>query len=392
MTHSLNIRKRVSIVLVFIMMFASYPYVFDRIIALPSKNIVYSVCIAILVLLAFSKKQSVEKLPPRIVISIVIQAVTWLFFFFYHKDSAYFTRILFLMITIMTIWSLNRSGALDLFVNSNNKWICVQSVMGVFVFVLFFVGLISPILTFKNVDTRNAYFFGLTCSNAVYGNFMRVAGFFDEPGALAFWGIYALVLNKLFFDNKKIEILLIFGLLSTFSLAYFIQIFLYVVLFYLHHLKRIIIPLMLLGGLVFYVYKQGPDNPLYQATFQRLERNEEGQINTSRYRLTELAKKQFAQNPVFGVGASNMDELEYMGDNPYETLATDGIVGTIAIYLPLLLLLIHSKSNKKIFSAIIILSAGFLQRPFHVNMMHYLMFYLFISLSYKYINKQQLNE
>ena len=50
----------------------------------------------------------------------------------------------------------------------------------------------------------------------------RVNGFFDEPGAFAFWGMFALLFNKLMFDNKKLEIIIMVSLLFTFSAAYFV--------------------------------------------------------------------------------------------------------------------------------------------------------------------------
>lgn len=114
----------------------------------------------------------------------------------------------------------------------------VQAVLGGIAFILFFVGALQPLIEFRLPDLRPSYFFGLTCSNAIVGNVMRPAGLFDEPGALAFWGVYCLLINKLVFDNKKIELLLIIGLMFTLSMAFYIEIVIYGLLFTQKAIKR----------------------------------------------------------------------------------------------------------------------------------------------------------
>ena len=73
-----------------------------------------------------------------------------------------------------------------------------------------------------------------------------------------------------------------------------------------------------------------------------------------------------------------------MDDNPFEILAKDGIIGLVVTYLPLLVVLLKfSRRNKDVFFAGLILTAGYLQRPFHVNLLHNLMLYGFVILIYK---------
>ena len=109
-------------------------------------------------------------------------------------------------------------------------------------FLLVLFGLLSPISNFVQMDGRPGYFYGLFTTNAVFDDFSRNAGFYDEPGALAFWGIFALLLNKLYINNRKIEYLLLFGLISTLSMAYFIQIAVYIFFFYYKQLNKILLP------------------------------------------------------------------------------------------------------------------------------------------------------
>ena len=108
-----------------------------------------------------------------------------------------------------------------------------------------------------------------------------------------------------------------------------------------------------------------------------------------RYELAEEAKQTFMSNPFFGIGAKKMDEGTYMGDNPYETLAKDGIIGTVVTYLPLLFLL-YKYRRKDVLSAVIVLSAGYAQRPFHMNLIHCLFLYMLCLMCYYKYEKPML--
>ena len=88
-------------------------------------------------------------------------------------------------------------------------WLVVQAISGTIGILLVLGGLLQPIFKFVEMDMRPGYFFGLFTTNTYFGGLVRNAGFYDEPGALAFWGIYALIINKMFVKNTKIEILLI---------------------------------------------------------------------------------------------------------------------------------------------------------------------------------------
>ena len=102
-------------------------------------------------------------------------------------------------------------------------------------------GLLEPISQFIQMDGRPGYFYGLFTTNAVFNDFVRNAGFFDEPGSLAGWGVFALLFNKLYINNKKIEYLLIFGLISTLSMAYFVQLGVYLFLFFRKQRKKVLL-------------------------------------------------------------------------------------------------------------------------------------------------------
>lgn len=247
-------------------------------------------------------------------------------------------------------------------------------------FILIFCGLLSPITTFENVDGREAYCYGLTCSNYVVGNLIRIAGYFDEPGALAYWGVFALLFNKLFINNKIVEFTLVIGLFFTLSAAYFVQIVLYFIFFYFTHLKKNIIPLILILSLVFVGFQKLGTNDVVAS--YTVERFAGGKIQSSRTELSMVAKRAFLKNPIVGCGAKKFESMQYMGDNPFEIPAKDGIVGLIITYLPLILVFLRYYKRKEVLFAALILSAGYLQRPFHIHILHSFMLYLFVILLY----------
>lgn len=387
-----KIGKIVILILLFTL-FCSYPYVFNRFVGLPSSTVVWVISFLIMTILLFvlvSKKTTnrhisndePQKIPKELIAVCVLQSIIWLFYASYHGDSAYITRIFFILYSFVAISALQKSIGVSAFIKTNNYIIQWQVILGVLAFFLIFIGILGPVITFDNEDGREAYFYGLTCSNAVYGNVARIAGFFDEPGALAAWGMYALIFNKLFIGNKKVEYFLLFGLISTLSLAYFAQVALYIFFFYRKNTK-VIIPVTILLALIFVlIYKQGSDSEMYLRTFERVDMAINGKTN--RDVMVDNAKYAFMQNPAFGIGASNADKFDSLTDNPYETLATDGVIGTIFIYLPLIVALLVCKLNKRVPAAIVVLAVGYLQRPFHISPMHYLHIYCFLYLTIVY--------
>ena len=118
------------------------------------------------------------------------------------------------------------------------------------------------------------------------------------------------------------------------------------------------------------------DSDMYYLTLRRIEINN-GSLETNRDDLAEAAKNEFLNSPIMGSGYSqivNSSKGEVF-DNPYETLATSGIVGTFAFYLPLLVVVFKFRKQGAL-GASLVLMCGYLQRPFHVQYIHYLMLYL----------------
>ena len=289
----------------------------------------------------------------------------------------------------------NTIGGVIRFVKLYNYIILLMAIGGAICFFMVFLCSFRPLFEFQNVDGRTAYCFGLTCTNTYVGNVIRYAGYFDEPGAMAYWGIFALLFNRLFFNNRRYEWLLIFCLIFTFSLAYYIQVFFYLIFFSIKRSRDVLLLIgvlsLIIGGIFL---SKDTDYDVYRFTLYRFEINETtGQFEgDNRSGLSEKAKTQFFKAPILGIGAQNMDAIDYMADNPYEILAKDGIIGQIVTYLPLIFIAVYGlKTNKKYLYASIILALGYLQRPFHVDIIHPIMLYMFFSSTIEYYYKFEYN-
>lgn len=371
--------------LIFFLVLAAYPYVFDRFWPVPSMQIV-SMVVFVLLTVSLLGRYNLRPLPKRVQICAALQIIGWAAYYIIHGDSSYFTRIFFILLTYVVCLVIYNNEGFLLFMRRYNYWMALQAILALVAFILVFVGILSPLLTSENTDGRPVYFFGITCSNAYYlGNLIRSAGFFDEPGALAFWGIYALLFNKLFVGSKNTEIALIIGLLSTLSLAYFIQLPLYFIFFSIKHFRSSVLHLVSVAVITLFAYNQGINSKLYDLTFGRVEKNIE--YGTNRDKMTEEAQRVYDANPVFGVGGSNMEKYEYMSDNPYEILAKDGMVGMVITYFPLLLLAFARWQQRDILLAILLLMVGYMQRPFHIGFLHYFMIYTFMVMGLLYYKK-----
>ena len=353
--------------LYFFSFIAGWPCVFYLIGWLPHYTVNYLLLFALVMFFVVIRNE--YRLPRPIALLLVLQVVTWGVYVVIHGiDMSYFTRILMLCITYMFL-EMQLSCERLSFIKTYNWWLVFQVVAGTLGFLLVVAGILQPIFEFREMDMRPGYFFGLFTTNTYFDGLVRNAGFYDEPGALAFWGMYALLINKLFVDNKKVEVLLIAGLISTLSLAYFIQIAMYAFFFYkekgrklLPYIMAFILALVLISSF---------NARMNRTIFGRMEYNEEtGTISgDNRSKMTKVCWDIFLESPIIGQGARHLIEISqerrvFVGANPNLTLACDGLIGQIITWSPFFFLFTLRRYDKKYEWAFWLLIAGFLQRPY----------------------------
>lgn len=367
--------------ILFIILFSVYPFVFSQFLPIPPIKVLGVIYFLILFVILVCKRNLIV-FPKLFNYAYFIQIFCWSAYFVFHNDSSYLTRIVLMLVVYMALlYAYNSCKGLLLFLKLFNGLIIIMAIGGTLCFFLVLFEVVTPVFDFSNVDGRTAYCFGLTCTNTYVGNLIRYGGYFDEPGAMANWGMFALLFNKLFIKNQKYENALVICLFFTLSLAYYIQLFFYFFLFAKNRKKRLI---QLICGIALIVLglsqtKGTQYEDIYRLTVQRFEFDDSKNkiAGDNRSNLSALAKEQFLSAPILGVGAKKLDEIGYMADNPYEILAKDGIVGEIVTYLPLLLILyVGLQKRPDYICAVFILFLGYLQRPFHVDFIHPIMLYL----------------
>jgi len=318
------------------------------------------------------------------------------FDFMYINLTIQLVAVLIVYIYIQSLYSIHKVAISSIFV------IAFIGVLGVTAFFLGLAGILKPIGMFPSDNPYYTNFF-LTFSNAYYafGNstIIRIAGFFDEPGAFAYYITMTLLLNKIYNYSKKIEILLVFVGVFTFSLAFFVSLSLYFLFFYFS--VRNIGSLFLVAALVLsaigFVVHMKDDNEyagiIYELTVRRLHIAQGDDVKIvrgdNRSQKFIWSKEAFLQSPLIGHGMSaySNPNSEFYGKlccNILHPLATDGLIGTFIFYLLFIywILYIVSRRNIDIVSlgAFMIVFANFFQRPgFYGGLYGYFIFIFLVE-------------
>lgn len=368
MLKSLRPYLNIKSAIYFFALIAGWPCVFYLMGWLPNYQINYIVLLLFATMYVLT--HGLGPIPNPTYKVLLVQCMGWGIMAIIHVDTSYFTRIFLLLIVFLILRIQYTDRQKNRFVKIYNSWLSLQVILGTVGILLVLSGILKPIYMFREMDMRMGYFFGLFTTNTYGAGFVRNAGFFDEPGALAFWGVYALLLNKLYVKNKIIEYILIIGLISTLSLAYFIQLAAYLVVFYRKQAGKLLLITILLSAAVYYITSS--NDMMYNAIFGRVEYNTKtGTIEgDNRSDLFSNCWEIFKQNPIIGIGARALTSPEvareygFVGANFFTNWASDGLLGGIITYIPLIYIYMLGKKNKVFIGVSIILLLGFLQRPY----------------------------
>lgn len=283
----------------------------------------------------------------------------------------------------------NREGLVG-FYKKYNVWIMIMAILGVAAWALVTFIHFQPLFPFiERAGGLTMYNYGITFtkSDPFYTGMIRYAGFFDEPGAMAYWGLYALLINKLFIKNNRLELVLIVCLLFTFSLGYYFQLAVYLLLFSTGKKSKYTwLSLGVVALLALILFSNvSSDSLIFEKTIGRIDETiqdsqESGSIfiagNRSEY--SENAKKLFLSSPLFGSSSAAFA----IGNNIYENLAKYGIFGCLFILFPYLYIFILAIRNKdwELLKCGIVILLGFSHRPFHNALLYYFIMYSIIAM------------
>lgn len=215
---------------------------------------------------------------------------------------------------------------------------------------------------------------------------VRPTGFYDEPGSLAYVTMLLLLLNKKYFDNKKVEFALLFLPLFSTSFAHVVTSFVYILFFCLKwkNVKWIFVFVMFLGGIYFYFGSSKMDNTTWMAidtyTIGRIEKVLDGN-DTSRAGGFEQGPQAFLKH-LLGTSPETLEkefpniEVEVI----WYPLAVYGILGFGFYYFPFFFIafrdILYFKNNFPEFKFLIILLLNFIQRPFYLTPIYVVLIYI----------------
>lgn len=320
-----------------------------------------------------------------------------LFFFAYFVvkvDGFYSALLLRLFFVCGSMIIIHNIFGWKMFIKSFINIMIVFAVLGVIGFFLGLAGF-KPLSTFQNPDTRTAFNYFFTFSNAVLNvggiDILRVASYFDEPGTFGFFLVFAILCNRLLDFSVKKEFVFIVGGLFTFSLAFYVLIFLYLLLFYFSYknigrLFLFSIILMLFFSIIHYKQDDSPTwKTLHRITLGRLERIE-GDTSFVGDNRSELLKKAYDlwQKEFFWGGSPSVifEKHGFYGANILAPLADHGFIGGIVYFLPIIYATLVSimKRNRKYVFIVVILWLQYFQRPNLSALFEYLCILFIINL------------
>lgn len=390
-----ELSKRVLCLISLVVLFCTYPYVFNLFLPLPSITILMLLTLGFVIFLIGLYK---VRVPPLLLSLIAIQICAVVVSMIFTRDSEYLKQLLYIIWLFFYLVLLKSFVGLKYFLFVYNRIITIISILGAFSFFVIILTHIEPLFEYTNMDGRPGYFYYFTFTNTRYGSVIRYSGILDEPGAMAFWGMFSLLTNKLWVKDRKIELPLVVSLLFTFSLAYYIQLAFYLFFFYFNKLtKKRVSGISLVGFAFLCLVFQSKDTDfdIYKISLARFEYDEySGRLRgNNRKELIEKSAAIFKDHPVFGIGPTAFYSMDYMADNPFEVLAKNGIWGAFFLYLPIFYCIILGRHQRDILFASFIVFLGYQQRPFHINILHYTMLYLFLfSVYYRYYQKNAFNQ
>ncbi len=379
-----------ALVLLWLAFTSAAPFTFIQIPYHPHKYLIAFILVVFLLALAIKRHFKIGD--KSILTLLAIQAVYFLFAAIFHEDVAFvalFTQAIAISITYLFTVNFVK---FDLLVKSIVFLTCCMAVLGFIGFFLGYFNVISPMVEYKNPDGRTLYNYVLTFSNLVMfldgAQIIRVAGYFDEPGTFAFYLIHALILNKLYVDSKRAEMIIIVGGLVTLSMAFFVSIFLYMIFFYIRIKKVFPATLILLavGSFAYVVLDHGPGGgalgKVYEMTFERFEQgdNEERFVSgDSRTEDIVIGIEMIKEKPFLGYGLTYIkEETSYGLHTIVGPAVTQGIIGMAILFLHVLNICRVTYFSSKISVVRIdqmlcvgILLLNYIQRPFIFNFFTY---------------------
>lgn len=201
-------------------------------------NIPYRLVIGVispLLLLIVSLNYKKIKANKNIVFIFFFQIITSAIWLVIHFDTGYLNFLFQIFVSLIVYFSICLTG-IKYFIKQFLTFVVVSGILAAVCFVLCILFKLPYYSEFINPDGRTGYNFIITLTNVVYDfggtRLIRPSGFFDEPGSLAFYLIIGLLINDLTHKNRSIRVCIILCGIFTLSIAFYLIIFVYSLLYF----------------------------------------------------------------------------------------------------------------------------------------------------------------
>lgn len=334
---SFLLQRNLVVICIWVIWLSAYPFVFYS--ALKSFFIIPLLISLILLGVIILLKGKLQYNNNHMVLFALI-FIFWGGQILFRIDFSYISN-LFQVFTVFIIYlSLYNFVNFEWFISFYVRFLVILSVLGAIAAVCVFVLNLEPLFSIVAHDGRQNSFFYLTFSNTYFPTFdrtiIRFSGLFDEPGTLAFYVAYALVLNKLVVKNKKNELGLLIFPIFTLSAAHIAVVAVYLLLFKIRSIKVVFV-VVIISLFLFNALQQTKGTDLdrfYKLTIERFEQDDSGGLKgNNRAELVGGAMKYVQSNPIFGYGKTYFEEKSiFVGANILFVGALYGIIGYFLLF------------------------------------------------------------
>lgn len=232
---------------------------------------------------------------------------------------------------------------------------------------------INPIEIDLDSGRKYYHFFITGASNTIiryHDNILiRPTGYFEEPGAMALFLTWILVLNEFTYKKRGLVIFIVILGMALRSLAFLVSLIAYfsVVLIIKKQFKIIITTI--LSVILLIVVLRAIDSPHIDLAIDSLIQRisiEGGRLGGDNRDMFKMLDYVNFKNVFFGIGNKNVRELHFHHGAPTGASATgfllkNGIIGYVFLYIPFLYVLYLYRKDKRILFFVVI-AINFLQR------------------------------
>lgn len=381
-----NIDNIIYYVLFLLFIGTFYPFVHNYIIFEDKKIHVTVASLVIWSVIVIYRKKNRFILPSRSFnIILVIQGTyffIWSIILSSQSIANYGVRLVIgWYILVLILNSFNNDLFIKTFIKINIASL-ILSIIGLFIVLSGLSGVISVHSYHGNTEIYNYIFFFVKRPELSDFN-IRVAGYYDEPGSLAFIVVFLLLINKKYYKNMKWEYSLLLLPLITTSLAHIFTVVLFLSTYYINkeNIRKLFYLLSILLLVISSIIRIEDNEYLDYFKYRTIDRiaNFSGlESDKGRGDGFELGPELFKKYPL-GISPEKIRKLypTYVHEVVWSPVLYFGITGYLIYIMLFMYIFIKSIKNKDrtTFIALVILSANMIQRPNYIYPIYIVLLY-----------------